>query len=553
MKYLSKVLRLTPLIFGIHLAVISTGAKASSIEIKPGEETISQVLDLGLSGPTPALSSGNEKEGPYKRLVIENAFVIDGTGAPTQGPMTIVIENNIIKELNGGGSGSLHIANNEYGKDTRVIDAKGKYVMPGLIDVHSHLGTPSHIFGGALTDMNYVFKLLLAHGITTVREVGSFMGLDYVLSHKERSEKGEITAPRIQAYPLFPEKMISAKAARDWVNAVKKRGADGVKFLGASPDIVEAALDEINKLGMGSAYHHSQVSVARINALDTARLGVQSLEHWYGLPEAMFEDKRLQNYPLDYNYNQEQDRYGEAGRLWQQTAAPGSAMWNNTIAELVKTDLTINPTFTVYEASRDLMKAQNATWHKEYTMPYINRVFEPNPKNHGSFFFDWKTSDEIAWKANYKLWMQFVNDYKNAGGRVATGSDAGFIYGLYGFSYVRELELLQEAGFHPLEVIQSATINGATLLGLDKEIGSIELGKKADLVIVNENPIANFKVLYGTGHEFYNFTTNKKDITKGIEFTIKDGIVYDAKQLLKDVREMVSARKSDELKAAKKQ
>jgi imidazolonepropionase-like amidohydrolase len=305
MNYFSKILGLTSLIFGIHLTVVATETKSSFTEIKPGEETISQVLALGLPGPKPALSSGNEKVGPYKRLVIENAFVIDGTGAPTQGPMTIVIEDNIIKELNGGGSGSLRVANNEYGKDTRVIDAKGKYVMPGLIDVHSHLGTPSHIFGGALTDMNYVFKLLLAHGITTVREVGSFMGLDYVVSHKKRSEQGEITAPRIQAFPLFPEKMVSAKAARNWVKAVNKRGADGVKFLGAAPDIVEAALDETNKLGMGSAYHFSQVTVARINALDTARLGVQSLEHWYGLPEAMFEDKRLQNYPLDYNYNHE--------------------------------------------------------------------------------------------------------------------------------------------------------------------------------------------------------------------------------------------------------
>ncbi len=89
---------------------------------------------------------------------------------------------------------------------------------------------PSHAFGGALTDPNYVFKLLLAHGITTVRDVGSFMGLDYTLSHKKRSEQGEISAPRIKAYALFPEKMVSTEAARKWVKSVNKRGADGVKF-----------------------------------------------------------------------------------------------------------------------------------------------------------------------------------------------------------------------------------------------------------------------------------------------------------------------------------
>lgn len=551
MKYFSKVLRLTPLIFGIHLTVAATEGKHSSVAVKPGEEIIAKVIAMGLPAPKPALSSGKEKGGPYKRLVIENANIINGTGAPTQGPVTIIVENGLIKEIKGVGNGALHSGEGTYGKDTRVINAKGKYVLPGLIDVHSHLGTPTHAFGGALTDMNYVFKLLLAHGITTVREAGSLMGLDYTISHKKRSERGEITAPRIKAYALFPEQMASAKAARKWVKAVNKRGADGVKFLGASPVLIEAALDETNKLGMGSAFHHSQISVTQTTALDTARLGLNSMEHWYGLPEAMFEDKRIQHYPHDYNYNNEQDRFSQAGRLWQQTAVRGSAKWDNTIAELINLNFTINPTFAIYEATRDLKRAQNAEWHKEYTMPYITRAFAPNPKIHGSFFFDWKTSDEIAWKANYKRWMSFINDYKNAGGRIAVGSDAGFIYGLYGFGYVRELELLQEAGFHPLEVLQSATINGATLLGLDKEIGSIELGKKADLVIVNENPLENFKVLYGTGHAFYNFTTNKMDITKGIEFTIKDGIVYDAQQLLKDVREMVIERKVYELEAAK--
>ena len=104
---------------------------------------------------------------------------------------------------------------------------------------------------------------------------------------------------------------------------------------------------------------------------------------------------------------------------------------------------------------------------------------------------------------------------------------------------MRELELLQEAGFHPLEVIQSATMHGADLLGLGDETGTIEIGKTADLVIVNENPLANFKVLYGTGHEVFDFDTNTLTRTEGIRYTIKDGIVFDAKLLREQVKALV--------------
>jgi hypothetical protein len=280
-------------------------------------------------------------------------------------------------------------------------------------------------------------------------------------------------------------------------------------------------------------------------------MGLDSMEHWYGLPEAMFRKRRVQEYPNDYNYNNEQDRFSEAGRLWQQTAKPGSEPWRSTIDELVGLDFTLNPTFTVYEVNRDTMRARQAEWHDEYTMPYITRAFQPNPKIHGSFHFDWTTADEIAWRENYRLWMMFVNDYKNAGGRVTVGSDSGFIYGMYGFGYVRELELLQEAGFHPIEVLQAATLNGAELLGIDEETGSIQVGKKADLVIVDENPLANFKVLYGTGHQKLNLETGKIETTNGIIYTIKDGIVFDAKKMLADVRQLVTEQKSLEAAQAK--
>jgi len=107
---------------------------------------------------------------------------------------------------------------------------------------------------------------------------------------------------------------------------------------------------------------------------------------------------------------------------------------------------------------------------------------------------------------------------------------------------ISELELLQEAGFYPLEVIKSATINGAQALGMEDEIGSIAIGKLADLVVVKENPLANFKALYGTGH--VKLDENNKPITVGgVKYTIKDGIVYDAKKLLEDVKQIVKAEK----------
>jgi len=139
--------------------------------------------------------------------------------------------------------------------------------------------------------------------------------------------------------------------------------------------------------------------------------------------------------------------------------------------------------------------------------------------------------------------MTFINEYKNRGGRVTAGSDSGFIYQLYGFAYIRELELLREAGFHPLEVIRSATLNGAEALGLDSEIGSVEVGKLADFVIVEENPLQNLKVLYGTGA--IKLTEDNEVVrVGGVKYTIKDGVIFDAKALLEDVKKMVKAEKT---------
>jgi predicted amidohydrolase YtcJ len=191
------------------------------------------------------------------------------------------------------------------------------------------------------------------------------------------------------------------------------------------------------------------------------------------------------------------------------------------------------------------MRVRRDEWHELYTLPSLWRFFAPNRENHASYWFAWTTADEIAWKENFRLWMTFVNEYKNRGGRVTVGSDSGYLYKIYGFGYIRELELLQEAGFHPLEVIRAATLSGAEAIGESETIGSVEPGKLADLVVVEENPLADLKVLYGTGT--IRLTDDNRVIRAGgVRYTVKDGLIYDAKQLLADVREMVRRAKEEE-------
>jgi imidazolonepropionase len=145
--------------------------------------------------------------------------------------------------------------------------------------------------------------------------------------------------------------------------------------------------------------------------------------------------------------------------------------------------------------------------------------------------------------------MQFINEYKNRGGRVCTGSDSGFIYSIFGFGYIRELELLQEAGFHPLEVIRSATTQGAALCGIEDETGSVEVGKRADLLVHDHNPLTDFKLLYGTGAMRLDDATNSVAWHRGLRYTIKDGVIYDTAELLADVREMVKASWAEDVPA----
>ncbi len=496
----------------------------------------------------------DEGLGPFPRLILRGAMVIDGTGAPPRGPMDIVIEQDRIRSVVSVGFPKVPInARTRPQGATREIDVSGMYVMPGFIDMHAHTGGPDKA-----PQAEYVYKLWMGNGITTSRGVphGEF---EWQLEEKARSARNEIVAPRMFAYTRpgtgkgWGGKPIDTpEIAREWVRwaadqVVDGQKIDGVKMDAYDPEIMKAIIDEAHKHGLGTVAHLSQMGLARMTALDAAKMGLDMMTHHYGLFESMLKDNSIQDWPADYNYNDESKRFGQIGRLWNQIYEPESPQWNALIRQFLDLGFGIDPTMTIYEASRDVMRASRAEWHDEYTLPSMWDYYQPSREAHGSYWYDWTTEDEVAWKHYYQRWMQFLNDFKNAGGIVTTGSDSGFIYKLYGFDYLREFELLREAGFTPLEVIRSATMNGAKQLykpkGIEPEFGIIRAGLKADLVVVDQNPLANLKVLYGTGAMRLNDQTGKIERVGGIKYTIKDGIVYDAKKMLADVREMVRKQK----------
>jgi imidazolonepropionase-like amidohydrolase len=489
----------------------------------------------------------DEGEGPFERLIIRGATLIDGSGAPARGPVDIVIEGNRIVEVKGVGAPRTPIDEKERPTGaTREIDASGSYVMPGFINNHAHVGGVPKA-----PEAEYAYKLWMAHGITTIRGV-SAGPLNWTLNERRRSANNEIVAPRIFAYHVPGDgedwkggPINTPETAREWVRWAARKGIDGLKIFNNPPDILAALLDEAKQHKLGSTAHLSQLMVAEANARDAVGMGLGTVTHFYGLFEALYDDHDIQTWPDDLNYSDEQDRFTQVARQWNMINPQGSDAWNNLIQFFLDHKTILDPTMTAYLAGRDVMRSRNADWHK-YTLPSLWDFYKPSRINHGSYYYDWTTADEIAWKAFYRRWMDFIDDYKDAGGRVTVSADAAFIYNQYGFGYVEEMELMQEAGLTPLEVIRAATLHPAQALfepkGEKEQFGAVRPGYLADLVIVDENPLHNLKVLYGTGHVRLNDDTGEPERVGGVKFTIKDGIVYDAKQMLRDVEQMVNAQ-----------
>ena len=473
------------------------------------------------------------------RLIVRNAMVVDGNGTPARGPYDIVLENGAIAQMIGldavtaGRGGAGRRARGD--ANTPEIDAGGKYVLPGLINAHAHLQDER---GGTPQPIEYELKIWLASGITAIRDVGSTT--TKALAWREASAKGTLAAPRIFVYPQFG-RPVNADSARARVRALKAQGVDGIKLAGIDRDIMQAMEEEAKKEGLRVAHH---VGVEETNAWDDIRFGTTSIEHWYGIPDAAILDG-VQGFPSSYNYSNETDRFRWAGRLWREADPARLGM---VLDSMVAKKVAWVPTLDIYEASRDLQRAKTQPWFVDYLHPTLEDFFRPDPANHGSYFFGWSSTDETYWKENYRIWMNALRDFERKGGLIGVGDDAGFIYQMYGFGLVRELELHQEAGFSPIKVIQHATGNNARILGKENELGRVRVGFKADLIVVNGNPLENLKVLYATGVE--DVKDGRVIQTGGVEWTIKDGIPYHGPTLMREVKEIVAKARAERAQKA---
>ncbi len=528
--------------FGSLAALAVVGAVLSAQQTPPRPPGDREALR-----PAPARRA-DEGKGPFKTMVVRGATLIDGTGAPPQGPVDIVVQGNRITAVRSAGTPGVPLRANREPKADYEIDATGMYVLPGFVDMHVHGGgAPKN------ADAEYAYKLWLAHGVTTVRGV-PMAGNALTVSEKARSARNEIVAPRIVNYQRPGSGWDRGPAdtpqkAHEYVQWAAANGVDGLKLGAERPEIMDALLDGARRVGFGSTAHLQQSGVAQMNAIKAARLGLNTVTHFYGHFESLLKDHVVQPWPVDMNASDEQWRFGQVARLWDKIHEPGSDEWKAYLQDHLKLGTVFDPTFTIYSAGRDVMRFRNAEWHDKYTLPSLMDFYAPSRTSHGAYWYYWTTADEVAWRNFYQVWFRLVNDYKKMGGRVTTGSDSGFIYQTYGFGYVNELEMLQEAGFHPLEVIQAATMNGAITLAEPRhqapEFGIVRAGMLADMVVVDRNPLENFKVLYGTGAVKLNDATGAVERVGGIKYTIKDGIAYDARQLLADVAAMVDKQKRE--------
>jgi hypothetical protein len=499
--------------------------------------------------PVETRQFGDLAEGPYNRLVIRNVMVVPGHGGPPTGPHDILIEGNVISEMRSFDPVAAERAIQageplERLTGDRIIEGDGMYVMPGMFDLHYHVRTEP-------IPLEYSYYLKLAHGVTTTVTVtdGRF---DQVWEDEmSRREYGKL-APRQHPFwgwgfradatrEQLEDPAEAPRIAREMVAAGAR--SVGINGLAWNQELFGAAAQAVTAAGGVTTVHLPPSTLAVTNAVDAARLGVTFIKHHYGLAESALP-RRSQEFARGYNYNDESDRFRAAGQVWEEVGwNPESRerLLNDVADSLVHYGTKMLPTMVVYEASKDILRAQTLPWHDKYTHQSLIEWSVPSPFWHGAFHWDWTSDDEESWRYAFDLWGQLIYQFNKRGGTVAFGTDDNYIWATAGFSTIRELQLLRQSGMHSLEVLAAATHNSAQAL-LEPHLGLVRPGYLADLVIVDGNPAENFRHMYSFG-AIRMADDGSMYRSRGIVHTVINGVVTENANLMREVERMVAESK----------
>jgi enamidase len=400
---------------------------------------------------------------PAGKTAIEHVALIDGTGAIIQYDQTVIIENGIISSVSASEVANLT-------PETVVIDGTGKTLIPGLIMMHEHMFYPT---GKAnYTEMLYSFpRLYLAGGATTIRTAGTtapYADLnlrDDILSGKSIGPDIDVTAPYLNG-PGLP--ILKIKPLRDAENAktmMQYWTSEGVTSYKAYMHIRQ---DELAEVVRQAHLKNQKVTghLCSITYREAAELGIDNLEHGFFAATDFVKDKQRDICPAKGNHQSLIDLDLES----QEVA--------DLIKFLVEKDVTLTSTLTVYE-----------TFTKGRPKAYENALAALIPQVREQYESRWDKiakQENATWPIVFKKMMALEKMFVDAGGKLMAGTDpTGYGGVIAGFSNQRVIELLVEAGFTIEQAIKISSVNAAKYLNRTATIGSIEVGKNADLVLID--------------------------------------------------------------------
>lgn len=427
-------------------------------------------------------------------IALTNARVIDGTGAPAREAQTLIIRDGVIAAL--GNAASTPVP-----ADARVIDLTGKSIIPGFVMLHEHLFYPTG--GGTYANLSESFaRLYLAGGVTAMRTGGNTNGYGE-LSMRDAISRGEkagpwvdATAPYLQMRGLSIGQMYNLKDpadARRTVNFWADAGATSFKaYMHISRDVLSAAIDEVHKRGLKITGHLCSVTLG-----EAAALGIDNVEHAFFAATDFVSDKQPDICPGQ-----------NEGQRALATVEPNDPRFTSLVQTLIDRNVALTSTLAVFET---FTPGRPLPPGLEVLTPQLKELYEARHANT-------QRNTRSLYATLYPRAAALEVAFSRAGGLLVAGTDPTGGGGVIaGFSNQRTVELLVDAGFTPLEALRICTLNGATYLGLADRIGSLAVGKQADLVVINGDP-----------------SVTVSDIRK-MELVFKQGVGYDPAKLIASV------------------